>query len=268
MTLHRAAPVREKKKPNHERWLVSYADLLTLLLALFIVLFASSSRDKIKLQQISQGMLAAFNGAPPAILITAASAGRGIMPHQVTAVARPTVTPAPRPSHAQPPQISRALQAEILALQNVQRKLMAVLQPLTAQNQVTMSSQPLTLTISFNASALFPTGTATVMPPAAALLEQVADGLKKLPDPFSIVIQGYTDDQPIATAQFPSNWDLSTARAVSVVELFVASGIGGNRLSAQGFGQYAPFVANTTDAQRAQNRRVVVVIHAPDPNAQ
>ncbi len=153
------------------------------------------------------------------------------------------------------------------ALQQVQFKLQGMLAPLVQQKEVSMSSDPLTLTISFNASALFQTGQATLMPAAAQVLGNVADKLKALPDPFTIVIQGYTDNQPIATAQFPSNWSLSAERAVSVVALFGTKGIDGARLSAQGFGQYAPFASNATAAGRAQNRRVVVVIHAPDPVA-
>jgi chemotaxis protein MotB len=81
-------------------------------------------------------------------------------------------------------------------------------------------------------------------------------------------VQGYTDNQPIATAQFPSNWSLSTERAISVVQLFTAHGIGGPQLSAQGFGQFAPVASNATADGRAKNRRVVIVIHAPQPDAQ
>ena len=78
-------------------------------------------------------------------------------------------------------------------------------------------------------------------------------------------MQGYTDDKPIATPQFPSNWSLSAERAVSVVQLFVSDGVSGTQLAAQGFGQFAPIAPNTDEIGRAQNRRVVVVVHAPDP---
>ena len=140
-----------------------------------------------------------------------------------------------------------------------------MLQPLIGQKQVTMSQQPLTLTISFSASTLYNSGQATLSPEATVLLTNIAAKLKVLPDQFSMVVQGYTDNQPIATSQFPSNWSLSVERAVSVVTLFVAQGIDGTRLSAQGFGEFAPFVTNDTPDGRAQNRRVVVVIHAPAP---
>jgi chemotaxis protein MotB len=154
----------------------------------------------------------------------------------------------------------------MMELQAVELRLQGVLQPLIGQKQVTMSSQPLTLTISFSASTLYNSGQASLSPAAQTLLTNIAAKLKQLPNQFNMVIQGYTDNQPIATAQFPSNWSLSVERAVSVVQLFVSTGIDGTRLSAQGFGQFAPFASNDSADGRAQNRRVVVVIHAPAPS--
>jgi chemotaxis protein MotB len=256
-------PTKAKKKPNHERWLVSYADLLTLLLALFVVLFASSTQNKAKIEAEAQSFITAFHGTPVAP-IQASGASRGVMQHQPSPIPKPVEHPAPeRPR--EPPAISRQLQQEIQALQEVQQRLQGVLQPLIGQKQVTMSQQPLTLTISFSASTLYNSGQATLAPAAQVLLSNIAEKLKQLPDQFNIVIQGYTDNQPIATAQFPSNWSLSAERAISVVSLFVTKGIDGTRLSAQGFGQFAPVAGNDTEVGRAQNRRVVVVIHAPAP---
>ncbi len=110
-------------------------------------------------------------------------------------------------------------------------------------------------------------GQADLLPQAKLLLSHVADSLRSLPPPFSIALQGYTDDRPIDTAQFPSNWSLSAERAVSVVSLFADLGIEGEQLSAEGFGQYAPIADNVTEAGRAKNRRVVIVIRAPDVKA-
>jgi len=259
-----ARPSRPKKKPNHERWLVSYADLLTLLLALFVVLYASSTRNKDLVAEVEMGMQRAFHATPITIMNTH-TAGNGILTHAVSAVQHPMVHPATHLRHVTPA-ISRTLEAEILGLQTVQQQLATLLQPMTANKTVTMTAQPLTLVISFDASALFPSGKATLVKPAVILLSHVAKSLTQLPEQFSIVIQGYTDNQPIATKQFPSNWSLSAERAVTVVTLFMQRGISGTRLSAQGFGEFAPFAPNTTAAGRAQNRRVVVVIHAMDPN--
>ena len=156
-------------------------------------------------------------------------------------------------------QVELRLEAEILALDKLHEKLQFLLQPLTAKRQVVITQQPLTLTIQLNASVLFPNGKAELMPAAQLLLAQVPA--------FTVVVQGYTDNQPIKTAQFPSNWSLSVERSVSVVQLLATKGVSSNQLAAEGFGQFSPIASNATDAGRAQNRRVILVIHAPDPNA-
>ena len=259
-------PPHAPKKPNHERWVISYADLLTLLLAFFVVLYASSTRNSHKEDQAAASFLKAFQNSSPSV-VTNSSAGRGIMPHNVSPQPKPANMPSSPESHLSK-QLAHQVANEVLSLQNVRERLQNLLQPLTSQNQVSLVAQPLTLTIQLNASVLFPDGQATLMPAAASLLTKVAASLKQLPKPFTVVVQGYTDDKPIATTQFPSNWSLSAERAVTVVNLFEANGVDGSQLSAQGFGQYAPITSNSTNSGRAQNRRVAIVIHAPDPNAQ
>jgi len=144
-------------------------------------------------------------------------------------------------------------------------KLISLFQPLIDKHQVTITNAPLTLTIQLDASVLFPSGEAQLKPEAVVLLKQVAIGLQQLAPDFSIVVQGYTDNQPIATAQFPSNWSLSAERSVTVVQLLTDNGVPGNQLAAEGFGEFAALADNTTDPGRAQNRRVVIVVHAPAP---
>ncbi|MCB8874920.1 OmpA family protein [Acidisoma silvae] len=139
-----------------------------------------------------------------------------------------------------------------------------VLSPLTSGHQVSIHASPLTLTINLDAAVLFDSGQADLLPTARTLLAHVAASLKALPPPFTIELQGYTDNVPITTAQFRSNWSLSAERAVSVVQLFVDGGLDGNRLTAQGFGEFEPIADNATDSGRAKNRRVVIVIRAPD----
>ena len=254
---------KRRKKVSHERWLVSYGDLMTLLLALFGGLYASSTQNRVKIQEEEFSIIHAFHGTP--IKVQTQQGNSGVLSHQPSPIPKPVEHPAPRRPPV-PPAISRQLQQEMMQLQAVQLRLQSVLQPLIGQKQVTMSQQPLTLTISFSASTLYNSGQATLSPQATVLLTNIAAKLKVLPDQFSMVVQGYTDNQPIATSQFPSNWSLSVERAVSVVTLFVAQGIDGTRLSAQGFGEFAPSVTNDTPDGRAQNRRVVVVIHAPAPS--
>jgi chemotaxis protein MotB len=257
---------KPKKLSNHERWVISYADLLTLLLAFFVVLYSASFRDNHKLDEEAASFVQAFHGTPIAI-VASPSGSRGVMQHLPSPIPRPIAAPASADSKI-PKAMTHQLAAEILSLQKVQEKLHALLQPLIDKNEVTIRNQPLTLTIQLDASVLFPSGQAELKPPAVALLTQVAASLTQLPAPFTIVVQGYTDDQPIATAQFSSNWSLSAERAVRVVELFGREGVNGGQLAAQGFGEFAPITNNSTDAGRAQNRRVVVVVHAPEPGAQ
>lgn len=263
-------PVEEKAKkpPNHERWVISYADLLTLLLALFIVLFASSTRNKAKMSQEAESLIKAFHGTPAMALVQVTATEKAIMNHQPSAIPKPVEHPAPRVVPRNASNLPQHLTAEMLALDVVKQILQALLSPLITSNQVSLKSAPLTLTISLNDKVLFASGKAELIPKAKALLMKVTVALKKLPDAFTITVQGYTDNKPIKTAQFPSNWSLSTERAVSVVQLFADNGLDGARLTAEGFGEYAPVAPNDNDADRAKNRRVVIVIHAPDANGQ
>jgi chemotaxis protein MotB len=253
---------KPEKVPNHERWVISYADLLTLLLATFVVLYASSSRNAHKEDELAAAFVRAFHGTPPSV-VNNSGASRGIMQHQTSPIPRPVETPASANSKISK-QMAHQLTAEMLSLAKLQQKLTDLLQPLVTKHEVSIQSQPLTLTIQLDASVLFPSGAATLKPAAVTLLNQVATGLTQMPAQFTIIVQGYTDDQPIATSQFSSNWSLSAERAVRVVELFGRDGVNGSQLAAQGFGQFAPIAPNTTDAGRAQNRRVNVVVHAPD----
>ena len=301
----------EKKKPNHERWVISYADLMTLLLALFVVLYASSTQNKFKMQEEARSLIAAFRGSSPSV-IQLHSSEQGIMHHQPSPIPKPLEHPAPRvpqlpklntrpspqsrpnlsprqvqeavhhpappaPPVAAPPvpqplppqpqlnyQLSQQLAAEAMSLERVREQLEALLQSQISKHEVTIDATPLTLTISLEASVLFNSGRATLLPAASKLLASVSTSLKTLPEPFTIHLAGYTDNQPIRTAQFPSNWSLSVERAVSVIEIFAEQGLDGRRLAAEGFGEYVPIADNTTAAGRSKNRRVVIVIRAPD----
>jgi chemotaxis protein MotB len=251
------------KHDNHERWIVSYADLLTLLLATFVVLYASSQRDKHKADEIAKSFLEAFHGTPPAATTPVPSGSRGILQHQDSAVPKPKETPS---SQQLPRTVTHQLLASMQTLQALQLQLSSLFQPMIDKRQVKIATAPLTLNIQLDASVLFPSGKAELKPEGVALLRQVAAGFLHLPGGFRIIVQGYTDNQPIATAEFPSNWALSAARSVTVVELFQGAGVAGNQLAAEGFGEFSPVADNGTDAGRAQNRRVVIMVHAPDPS--
>ena len=149
------------------------------------------------------------------------------------------------------------------AMTKLRENLQQLLAPQIAQQQIALIEQPFSLRIRLNAQILFASGQATLTPAAQNLLNPLADTLAKLPTGYLVTVQGYTDDRPIHTATMTSNWDLSTARAVSVVHLFEARSVQGEGLSAEGFSKYRPVNDNDTEAGRAANRRVEILITAP-----
>lgn len=260
----------EARKANHERWLISYADMLTLLLAFFILLWSSAKVDQAKFKQAAAGMLTAFEGTPP-MLIPAPSSPHGLGHSLPRLVPRPLVsTHAPAaPNTAVKPVLSdaeqRRLEPIVRAMAGLRQHLQLLLAPEIAKGRITISNLPLSVRIRLNASILFDSGQAALTKPALQVLGSLGDVLAKLPADYLITVQGYTDNQPIRSAVFSSNWDLSTARAVSVVRLFRDRHVPGEALSAQGFSKYRPIDGNTTSGGRAANRRVEILISAPKP---
>lgn len=253
--------------PNHERWVISYADLLTLLLATFVVLYASSVRSKLKEEQVAQAFIKAFHGSPSSVVVTKPSGSQGVLQNNVSPIPRNAVAPGsrmPQPS-PQSHKLEQQINKDMVNLRQLSLRLQQMFQPEISKQQIAMNNTPLTLSISLNDSVLFASGQTTLKPEAQILLTNIAGGLTGLPDGYRIVVRGYTDDQPISTPQFPSNWSLSAERAVSVVQLFLKAGLPGDILGAEGFGQYDPIASNDTDQGRYLNRRVVIVVQAPSP---
>ena len=257
-----------KEKANHERWMISYADMLTLLLAFFILLWSAATVNKSKLMEEAAGMLEAFEGRPP-MLVAAPSTPRGIEHSAPDPVPRPlaSVHAPAAPVKQEKPILSRSeqrrLQPMLEAMTKLRQSLEQLLAPEIAQQRITLINQPLSLRIRLNAQILFDSGQAVLTPAAQNFLNPLGDTLAKLPTGYLITVQGYTDNRPIRTATFSSNWDLSTARAVSVVQLFRTREVPGESLSAEGFSEYRPIGENDTDGGRAANRRVEIVITAP-----
>lgn len=293
--------MRRKRQERHggagqgnDRWMISYSDMLTLLLSVFIMLFASASVDKGKLQKEAAGLLEAFTGKPPSLVplpstptsafhalpkpipapIMAMHAQLAEPAHRHVArgpggkklaplpVARPAAAPAPE---VLPLAEQKRLRPAVLAMAKLRAELASLLAPDIARQKIAIINLPLAIRIRLNAEILFDTGQARLTPEALKVLGPVGDVLAHVPEGYLISIQGYTDDRPIRTARFASNWELSTARAVSVVKLFHARGVPGEALSAEGFSKYQPIASNTTEAGRTKNRRVEILITAPKP---
>lgn len=249
---------RKAKQQDSERWMVSYADLLTLMLAFFIVLYSQSMSDVSRLKEIAVGMISAFHGNPH-VIQQDSTGNNGILKHHRAAI------PVPKPAEAaHSPSMSRALQLRIVELNHAEKALRKVLSPMISNKQVHLSRQPLSLRIRLSSQILYPSGQARLTPSAQKLLTQVDAVLQQLPGSFPIVIQGYTNKRPIHNAQFTSNWELSTMRALSVVHLFRQDGMPGEQLSAQGFSKFHPIDKTDTPGALAANRRVDVLIEAPN----
>lgn len=242
---------RRKKRPerdNHDRWLISYADFITLLFAFFVVMYALSSLNEGKYKVFSASLITAFGDQ-------GASRSQVIMPlNEQDMLLRSLVDR------------RNAKQAERLRkqqeyMQTVAKTLNQVMATLVTSGQVSVLQTSRGVVLDINASALFNQGDAEIQSGAIKILSEVAKVLEQ--GDQAIEIEGYTDDAPIKTARFPSNWELSSARASSVVRLFIEHGVPGVRLTAVGSAENRPVAPNTTPEGRARNRRVTVTLLAP-----
>ncbi|WP_024890271.1 flagellar motor protein MotD [Luteimonas huabeiensis] len=266
----------------HEAWAIPYADLMTLLLAFFVVMYAVSSLNEGKYRVMADSLANAFSGTPRAI----APIQLGESNRRESDFGRPTPIPsgarhgpeAPSPVLDSPLQpllesrrrSDRAGGAEREAAAASRRQLGAIaaqledaLSDMVRARLVSVQRADLWLEVEINSDILFATGSAALDPSAQALLARVARLLRDTPNP--VRVEGYTDDRPIRTAQFPSNWELSAARAASVVHLFVRERVAPERLVLVGYGEHRPKADNASEAGRNANRRVVLmVLAAPD----
>jgi len=241
---------RKKKHEhvNHERWLVSYADFITLLFAFFVVLFASSQADKKKQLQLSAAMQTAFTP------LGSFEAHSTKPPLAIGASAQANVTPAPMALPLPSTSIETAEETE----QHL-RKLLAeqVAAGQIPAGSVTMHTTSEGLVISLHEIGFFASGSAEVRPAALATLSRLAATLPVGP----LRIEGHTDNVPIHTAQFATNWELSTARATAIARLVLEHGrINPTDLSAAGYAEFHPIASNTTEQGRTQNRRVDIIL--------
>jgi chemotaxis protein MotB len=224
---------------NHERWLVSYADFITLLFAFFVVMFASSQVDKKKIALLSATFDSYVSGQGPP---------RG------AAALGPSGADAYTGSGsigAQGPTMAQLLPAK--------ERLEEVLISEMLAGKIELSLQPRGLVLSLKESAFFPPGQDTLSPEAYPILEKVAAALGQIPG--QIRLEGHTDNTPIRNRRFPSNWRLSISRSITVLKLLANRyGLPAERLAAAGYGEYHPIASNLTEKGRAQNRRVDLVI--------
>jgi chemotaxis protein MotB len=267
---------------NEERWLLTYADMITLLMALFMVLFSISSVNISKYQTLQESLKAAFSGS---IL----SGGRAIMQsgsestsaHTPATAEVPSIVPLtpdiPKPTETSAQvaqQITKALSTAKLANQE-QASFVKLQQELNAyahshgfgnQVQAVIEERGLVVRV-LTDKLLFDSGSAHLQSAGLGLLNEISN-LLNVDQKHPITVEGNTDNQPIDTPQFPSNWELSTDRATAVVRYLIAHGVAEQRLSAAGYADLHPLASNATAAGRAKNRRVDIVLNRiyPDLN--
>ncbi len=255
----------EAEKENGERWLLTYADLITLLMIFFVVLYSISKVDANKFQAIADSLSKALGGGTPArIEISNSISG----PKPMVSGNPPAKSSSSGPENQDKPPAD-ASQAKNQGQGNANQENMTIegikaqLDKFAADNHIqtslVSSIEERGLVVSIRDTLLFDSGKAEITPRAHEILAMVSSVLAAAPN--YIKVEGHTDNVPIQTAQFPSNWELSVLRATNVVQLLISEGhIASVRLSATGYGEYRPVATNDTDAGRARNRRVDLVI--------
>ena len=233
----------EDEHDNPERWLVSYADFITLLFAFFVVMYAISSVNEGKYRVLSNSLGSAF--------------GRVNVPSLSTPSKQEPLGLSERPRSLSLRQRSE-LRREKEQMTGLARDLLKALAPLVNQGKVRVTQTGRGVSIEINASVLFAPGEARLTPESSQALRAVAQVLKD--DTHAIQVEGHTDNVPINNIFFPSNWELSAVRASSVVRLLMDSGIAEGRLLAVGHGSNQPVGSNDTAEGRLRNRRVEVMI--------
>ncbi|KAF7599640.1 MAG: flagellar motor protein MotD [Candidatus Dactylopiibacterium carminicum] len=245
----------EEEHDNHERWLVSYADFITLLFAFFVVMYAISSVNEGKYRVLSDSLVQAFRAVDNETALP------------ISPPPRPGATPiaaiAPQVQVRPDPRLE-ARKAEMLQrMRNMADEVRRVLEPLVRGGQVRVTEGVNGISIEINASALFAPAEAQLGADASRALYAVAGVLAQ--GGFPIKVEGHTDSLPINTALFPSNWELSAVRASSVVRLFVAAGVNPGRLTAAGYADQRPVADNALAEGRARNKRVTILVESMLP---
>lgn len=244
-------PRASRSHVSHDRWLVSYADFITLLFAFFVVLYAFATANPKKQSEIPSAIDYAFRSL-------------GIVPHSLHG---PGTRNAPSSGAGQPDMPANiAMAADVLTpgqikldLEHIRRELAKALAGQIERHTVSIYMGRDGLVVSLREAGFFDSGSATPRPEALPALRRIAAALSR--SPYDVRIEGHTDNVPIHNAQFDSNWELSTARATRIARLFLEmKTISPDRISAAGYAEFHPVASNASVQGRAENRRVDLVI--------
>lgn len=260
-----------RDKGGAPSWIVTFADLATLLLTFFILLLSYSEMDAEKYRSMAASLASAFGssviqgGGPPiAVIETSAPAAP-----PSTDMASPSPPPAAKTAEPRPeliddrPGASPEVTPIAGGITELASRLIRELEPQVARNDLSVNYDTEQVVIRFAEDATFPSGSADLKPAMQPVIDRIVGVLSRCSG--QVVVSGYTDDQPIASSRYRSNWDLSAARAVSVVhELVMNRAIDAERVMAAGRAETDPLVPNTSPANRARNRRVEIAIRKPE----
>ena len=247
---------RKRQHPeheNHDRWLVSYADFITLMFAFFVVMFATSQTDKARAQQVSDSVKQALDKGGVAAAVheilggTVDEKGKGNAQMKGPGGAQKS----PEKPKPVPPAVAELLPS----MQYLSRELEAEIR----QGKIEVHLEPRGLVVSLRQATFFPSGGDTIDPKTYPAIEKIAQTIGELPN--SVRLEGHTDSVPIHTARFRSNWELSAARGIAMMELLAGHfEIPRQRMAIAGYADTAPLDSNDTEEGRAHNRRVDIVI--------
>jgi chemotaxis protein MotB len=242
---------------NNERWMVSYADFVTLLFAFFVVMYSISSINEGKYKTLSTSLSKAFTES--------SIIEKERLTEPVSLFEQPPSVAEPPPLENEPyaeiekrRELSAAIVAEQEKLSNASKQFEDVLASMIKENLVSVKNHDFWIELQMSSELLFTSGSDQLSKRAAYVLKTISLVLAPLPNAISV--EGYTDNVPIETVIFRSNWDLSSSRATSVVHELIKAGIDPLRLSATGYGEYHPVADNSDEKGRFQNRRVTLVI--------
>lgn len=276
---------KHEEHENHERWLVSYADFITLLFAFFVVMYALSSINEGKFRVLSESLISAFHAPPKSMepiqvgepIKAPKSPMESVRPDPAVAQLvrvpvqqqREVKTAGGKASELQKDNMKRISQdtknaqdAKKEKMKRISQDMQKSLSQLIDKNQAKISQSEDRIEVEINSAVLFAAGSTHIQPEAVKILTDVGGTLSKFENP--VKVEGYTDNQPFRSSEFRSNWELSAGRAASVVHLFDDVNVAPERMAAIGYGEYRPVADNNLPEGRARNRRVKIVILSED----
>lgn len=277
---------KHEEHMNHEAWAIPYGDLITLLLAFFVVMYSMSSVNEGKYRVLADSLSEAFGGPPKSMqpVQLGKNQQRGSNNEHSTSPinfgkAQPAIAGSMR--DLQNPSVFASSQSPLAAsqqlnargntgyerskaeLKKIGTEIERALGDMIGRKEIRIRRNELSLEVEMNTDILFSSGSARLSDASRPALLKLAEILRPFKQPLRI--EGHTDNIPISTYAFPSNWELSSARAAGVVHLFMNHGVDAARMTVAGMAEYKPVAENNTEAGRNRNRRVVVVVLAsPD----